>query len=391
MWTDYPGAYGAAQALVNDLDLVVSNEMTGAVWYGNGVDGGDRTNSVESVRIANAPAGDYSVLVRSASVAYDSSEGGAAALYVRGALAGDVEEVVPETVSLTVVAFGDVVGEMSPPPGSHEYLAGAVVNLSADAAVVATNSFGLVSMCVPVAGFMGLGSVPAMSLSDSVSVRLTRDSTILWRWTDETNALLSSYLYLPLYSDTPLDYVDEWKPLGSTVRIKVPESVPWGDAIDISNRGLSYRDYNRRSKYFSRILLGRIEVADSGEYGELIFDDNGHMATEFDFVMDGGKDIWYYYFDVASTNVSAKLPDWWYRRYAEYNPASTTVCFTAVSPKRVEWTGGYVLDRSLERSERLGSDAVWQEVYRCAPAPVFTNSWDVPAEFSTNSFYRIVW
>ena len=31
-WIDYPGALGAEQALVNDLDLVVSNETTGAVW-----------------------------------------------------------------------------------------------------------------------------------------------------------------------------------------------------------------------------------------------------------------------------------------------------------------------------------------------------------------------
>ena len=47
--------------------------------------GGDRTNNVEGVRIASAPAGTYDVRVRGVTVPYDSTEGGAAALYMRGA------------------------------------------------------------------------------------------------------------------------------------------------------------------------------------------------------------------------------------------------------------------------------------------------------------------
>ena len=90
-WIDCPGEASAAQALVNDLDLVVSNRTTGAVWYGNAVAGGDRTNNTESVRIPLAAAGEYDVRVVGASVPYDSSEGGAAALYIRGAF--DPEEV----------------------------------------------------------------------------------------------------------------------------------------------------------------------------------------------------------------------------------------------------------------------------------------------------------
>ncbi|MGN0848021.1 MAG: S8 family serine peptidase [Kiritimatiellia bacterium] len=86
-WIDYPGSELAASALVNDLDLVVSNETTGAVWMGNGVAGGDRTNNVEGVRIASAPPATYAIHVRGVRVPYDSSEGGAAALYVRGAFA----------------------------------------------------------------------------------------------------------------------------------------------------------------------------------------------------------------------------------------------------------------------------------------------------------------
>ena len=87
VWTDYPGEPGAEKMIVNDLDLVVSNGTTGAVWFGNGVDGGDRTNTVESVRIPaqEVSPGEYFVMVKGASVVYDSTEGGAAALYMRGA------------------------------------------------------------------------------------------------------------------------------------------------------------------------------------------------------------------------------------------------------------------------------------------------------------------
>ena len=85
VWIDYPATAEGGGGLVNNLDLVVSNRTTGAVWWGNGMAGGDRTNNVEGVRIASAPAGTYEVRVRGVAVSYDSTEGGAAALYMRGA------------------------------------------------------------------------------------------------------------------------------------------------------------------------------------------------------------------------------------------------------------------------------------------------------------------
>ena len=96
VWLDYPAAPSARQALVNDLDLVVSNETTGAVWWGNGVGGGDRVNTVESVRIGAAAPATYSIWVKGVTVPYDSTEGGAAALYVRGAFEGTPEMAFAE-------------------------------------------------------------------------------------------------------------------------------------------------------------------------------------------------------------------------------------------------------------------------------------------------------
>ena len=86
VWTDCPGVESDDEiVLVNDLDLSVSNETTGVVWWGNGVTGGDRTNNVEGVRIASAAPAVYTVRVMGHAVPHDHTEGGAAALYLRGA------------------------------------------------------------------------------------------------------------------------------------------------------------------------------------------------------------------------------------------------------------------------------------------------------------------
>ena len=87
VWTDYPGVESEDETpvLVNDLDLSVSNETTGVVWWGNGVTGGDRTNNVEGVHIPIAQPAVYTVRVTGHAVPHDHTEGGAAALYLRGA------------------------------------------------------------------------------------------------------------------------------------------------------------------------------------------------------------------------------------------------------------------------------------------------------------------
>ena len=309
VWTDYPGEYGAAQALVNDLDLVVSNETSGAVWCGNGVAGGDHTNTVESVRIALAPAATYSVTVKGVQVPYDCSSGGAAALYVRGAFgASDAQDVW------------------------HEDVRGSITIRS-------------------------IALIP--SLGD-------------YYWTTYTRR------------------VDE----GETIRFTVPESVPGGsETMDLSQADLrNYIDEDGRSKRMTLQRLGRIEVAEYGEdTGNPVTTPEGHMATAFSVVADRDRDILYYFYDVASTNVATTLPTWWYQRYVAENPASNQVWFTSVSPLRLEWTGGAGLTRVLERTPVLGASADWRPVYTNAPEPVLTNVWEVPSAFSTNSFYRIVW
>ena len=307
VWTDYPGTEGAAKALVNDLDLVVSNGTTGAVWYGNGVDGGDRVNTVESVRIParDMSIGEYFVTVKGTSVVFDSTEGGAAALYVRGAFSEKV--------------------------------------------------------------------------FDS------------WDADSRTKFNVKSYVLLSSNKGYRWKYSESKVPKGQTLHFSVPSDVPGeAETIDVTDYGDFYSDEDRRSKQMKVQRLGRIEVAASGaESGEPVTNAAGHMATSFSVKVDSDKDILFRFFDEASTNVATTLPTWWYRRYVEGDPLADVVRFTAVSPSCVEWVGGAGQLRTLERTEFLGSAADWQPVLTCPPAPVLTNSWIIPAAFSTNSFFRV--
>ncbi len=394
-WTDYPGEYGAALSLVNDLDLVVSNETTGAVWHGNGVGGGDRTNSVESVRIGMAEAGEYSVLVNGVSVPYDCMEGGAAALFIRGALAeGDDAESGEETVQLTVEADGgDAAAGTLPAVGRHRVTKGVPVMLSAEDALTGDGA-GSVIMRRKAAGWVGGGDVPSSGQGGRVTVRLSRDSSVRWRWNDYTNVLLRSYAMVPSIGslDQYMLYGEAWPRLGSVLDFRVPESVPGGsESFDLSSGGIWYDDEDGTRKKMTTQRLGRIEVAATGSYDtEPVTNAFGHMATEFSLRILDGTDILYYFYDVRSTNVATTLPTWWYQRYVAQDPNADSVRFTSVSPRALEWTGGAGHNRIIERTATLGDGADWSPVYASAPAPALTNRWEVPAVYSTNSFYRIL-
>jgi hypothetical protein len=62
VWTDPPASLSASAALVNDLDLVVLGPNN-AVYHGNGIAAGDRTNNVEGVIVNNPALGSYTVRV----------------------------------------------------------------------------------------------------------------------------------------------------------------------------------------------------------------------------------------------------------------------------------------------------------------------------------------
>ncbi|OPX90753.1 MAG: Serine protease AprX [Pelotomaculum sp. PtaB.Bin104] len=80
-WTDPPAEPGCAQALVNDLDLLVRTP-DGRVYYGNhflGSNSPDRTNNVEQVCLPSPVPGDYTIWVIGAGVRRNTVSGSATA------------------------------------------------------------------------------------------------------------------------------------------------------------------------------------------------------------------------------------------------------------------------------------------------------------------------
>ena len=82
VWVDYPSTTLASINCVNDYDLRVVTP-SGTVVYPNGGSAADTLNTVETVTIPAATQGTYRVEVVARNVIYE--EGGAVALYVRGA------------------------------------------------------------------------------------------------------------------------------------------------------------------------------------------------------------------------------------------------------------------------------------------------------------------
>ena len=81
-WIDYPATAGAGVTLVNDFDLLVT-APDGSSFYPNAGTARDALNTVETLHVAATQTGTYQVKVIGYNVPYP---GGAAALYVRGAI-----------------------------------------------------------------------------------------------------------------------------------------------------------------------------------------------------------------------------------------------------------------------------------------------------------------
>jgi len=104
-WTDPPASLSASMQLVNDLDLIVTGP-DGAVYHGNNVVSGDRTNNVEGVVIANPPIGLYGVEVRAYNVPIETQP---YALAVGGGVG-----VSSAPGQLTLAKTADPSGEVAP-------------------------------------------------------------------------------------------------------------------------------------------------------------------------------------------------------------------------------------------------------------------------------------
>ena len=327
-WIDCPGDPSAAVALVNDLDLVVSNKATGAVWFGNAVEGGDRINNSELVRIPSAPVGEYAVMVKGVNVPYDLSEGGAAALYVRGACSEEGED---EMVTLTVStsARNNMASWPLPAVGTFVYPKGTTLTLSSGGWAISTNIYGTALSSFPTVGFTGTGSVPAAGTADELQIVLNADSTIEWRYAEDADAHRLRfqaynpgddwYIFLDDYGDVVNYVVTDvlWVPSGDNVTVSIPEDLAYGGGYDYS--GTIWYWYPRYRRFYSyegslSMRLGEVELAEPDTNGTMCYDMKLRMAKTYSFTMDRAWDVTGFYYDETQTWDSV-LPMWWFCRY----------------------------------------------------------------------------
>jgi len=433
VWTDYPGDASAACALVNDLDLIVSNRTSGAVWFGNGIVGGDHSNNVESVRIPLADPGDYDVIVRGENVPYPFGEGGAAALYLRGAFSADDAE---EHVSLSVSVDGPegLCPVVSPSVGVYRYPKGCALTLQTGAFAYGTNGNGTVLSRYPYLSLQGSGDVPPSATNETVTVVLGADSAVEWKFAGNPEShLLRHYVCNPgdsWYIFTPGDgsvrnyglCSADWSPAGSALTVRVPDDLPLGESYEYTGYV-----YGEHPYYYGTLdmRLGNVELASADEDGFLCHDDKYRLAREIDVTMDGAKDLWAYYYDVRETS-DGVLPLWWYCRYlsgsvsqgvidesaaeaagdpdgdgfsnaAEYadatdpvDDASFRLKIDAISPTSMTFTGSVKGSLVVERCEALGG--LWHAVCTQGPPRTSTtNRVTLTAGGSQNGFYRVLY
>lgn len=328
VWIDYPADPSAGTMLVNDLDLVVSNETTGATWWGNGAMGGDHTNNVESVRVASVPAGTYAIHVKGERVPHASSEGGAAALYVRGALAEGTKD------------------EFAGQPAAPWY------GLKRRTHFPELSDWGTEANVFYPSGTVVRVSVPA---------DLPMESEILedLELTDDE-----------MGEKTPLgpQRLAEVRVVGENGVVDRPRDAAGRMAteFDVAMDG----DREVWFDYYDEATIN--EATGLPEWWWLRYLTADPAATaEVDSDGDG----------VSNAAEFA----------ADTDPVDPKSVFriVAVTPTNIVWTGGMVRTQVVERAERLGPDAEWQGMHTNLPPTERTGEFNFPQRGTRNSFYRI--
>lgn len=448
VWIDYaavPSVKTSQPLLVNNLDLVVRRrgDETAMLYLGNGGEAADVLNNVESVRLAAATAATYEIEIHGTSVLHSSVEGGAAALYVRGAFAPDAVSATTTGVArvkLTISSPSPGNRLARPPVGIYEYDPGTSVTLTADAYSVVYGADGTTpAVRYPFRGFCGTGDVPASGLSTNVTFTITRDSSIDWLWDDahpdfRLRAFLGLYgyaeqvlssggAYRPLYDrfDRPVLVCDGWVPTNTSFSCALPTDFV-SDPFPVDGWH-STNEWQTAVQGSWIYRFGMAYVADTGLCNVTrLVTAAGSPAERIDVTMDCPYDFLFDYFEardaLAGFGLPTWAPTWWTLKYlgqrsdeagfdssatgdpdgdgfsnrAEYQmdtspvDAASRLAITDFSSTGIVWSAGREVGQVLEYSPSLAHPA-WEGIHTNAPGgATFWNGlrWRNPA-----GFYRV--
>ena len=338
-YVDYPADPEEAEekALVIDLDLVVSNETTGVVYAPR-----DRLNNLETVHIDEVAEGDVvSVFVETANDAgYASTDGGAAALYIRGGFAGEVKDDT-EYRTLTVSAFGGGdFSDLKPSVGVHRYPVGTEITLSAPEEIYTWSDWwGTASAKFPFICYRAEGLAAKGGFETELAFTLTNDVSVTWYYHEIPTHVK---LIVDTYDDCRNQLIspNNGSCLAYWCDYDDPVSVGTGGDVD-SHLAQVYFDYDAggdsrtiavntnlcyynsgtmqwKERRYGTMKLTSIFVSGSSGYGDYLFDGttNGYRAalgpvtlpmTEM-AVVDFG------YCDDSLVYSGTTMPYWYWRR-----------------------------------------------------------------------------
>lgn len=415
-WIDYPATAGLNSKtphIVNDLDLVVEPaDEEGACWFGNGGTKADGVNTLESVRIATAAPKRYRITVSCRNITYDHENGGAAALYVRGAFDaenGFVDRQSQVRLTVAVDAGAAVPEAMDPAAGVYVLPKDESVVLSASEWACEVTDCGTRFARHRCLGCR-LNGETDISVSDRIAAfTLSNDLAVVWQYRSDADEYRYRQFNVPMGLPDQLGedgelVADVWY----TNRHKVVFAIPSALSPD--------RIATRR--------LGQIvaSATDERRVVDYLLDGNGSMVREVELVMNNGVDLRCGYFSENDQTVD-RLPYWWYMRYlwggAEYLPLgydgsadgdpdgdgfmnraeyedetnpvddlSFRFKIDAFSPTNMTFTGSIKGCLVVERADTPSGE--WQGVLTNTPPRVSTtNAVDLGVGTASNGFYRV--
>jgi len=233
-------------------------------------------------------------------------------------------------VVLTVVceAPPDAVAATSPSVGTMTFASGAEVTLSAPSYVECTNGFATAYARCPYLGFVGTGSLPSGGTTNALTVTLTNDTTVVWRYrTAPSHYRLRTWETFPgwwlywsgnFYSSFWVD--DEWLEAGSSRSYALPGGAIDGDTFDWTTWFYPPGE-DKSSQGTLTMKLSGIALSEPGETEEVWqFDATRRQAmpTNVALLIDRAYDVDFVYLPTIDfwTN---KLPSWWVLRHL-YGP-----------------------------------------------------------------------
>lgn len=425
------------KALVIDLDLVVSNRLTGVTYSPD-----DHVNNLESVHLDAATPGTYTVFVRgpSSSTRYSSTQGGAAAVYARGAF-GETEYV-----TLTIAGEGGSDHNATPAVGAHTYVKGEMVTLRAGKSGVEggadyhySSAWGMDVARYPFLGWRAEGLPEATGTTDVVRVTLTNDVALTWRWADEPGEVCLMFRSFDdfnrryLYAGATMGE-SRWVARGVPLVVSAAEAplaqyyaaTDAGRTVPINEMVYAYDGRRTSRRSYGVLRLTSFYVLDETGAGDYVWNaaDNYRLPSSLTLPMDAFTAVDFSYADETAVHSASALPYWWWARnfqgaraheaiteaasaatgdpdgdgfdnaaeYAEptdpWSVDSFPFRFTEVTPTNLTFIGSVSGEFSLQHAVRL--DGVWSNVWRTASSRgSVTNRVDFTKGADASGFYRL--